>query len=480
MVEVENILKIFSPPALIPFIASDAFIVVCEGPRREGKTVAGFDAMLYHKNRQPKSRNFIKRPYRGLIIRDTHENLKTQMCRTIQWIIGDRNLPLKFRDDYHKLEGTGIGIDLFGIDSLSDLSKLQGTAYDFIWIEEPAPVVERTGVEGISVECFLMCLTSVGTESDSIGRLQVTMNPADEEHWTYAYFHENVLRDKYKKNFAFFWIAPGANPYFKKEDRENLALSLQSRPDLLRRYVEGKPAFIIPGSGIVAKDYNEDYHRTKPDHSLLPTPGLECMRFWDGGFWPTCVIVQFQENGQLWVLDTIRSPFGQEGMEQHIQKNVNPVLIKKYGEIENWRDIGDPAICNRDQSDVGQAANKKIEELLVTGPTIFEKGIRTPHKEGAEAIRSILGRNVDGGPAILLSHHERLLHLALRGGWHNKTDSGGKVLGNPVKNIHSHTADSLAHGLGLVLPIILPGRVKRKRELSFSERHPQAAYLIGA
>ena len=477
-------ITLYFPEQILSFAHSNARIVVAEGPRREGKTVGGYYALLYHKKRQLPNRDFKIRPYRGLILRDTHENLKTQICRTIAWCNAKWNLPYTFKDDYHKLGGPNwnqpeMVIDLFGIDSLADLSKLQGMAYDIIWIEEPAPVIEKTGVEGISVECFLMCLTSQGTEPDSVGRVQVTMNPSDEEHWTYPYFHEDVLKDRYGEDFKFFWIPPGSNPHFLKKDREELEKSLQDRPDLLRRYVHGKPAFIIPGAGVVAKDYNEEIHRTKRDHNLNPTPKRECVRHWDGGHWPTCVITQFQANGQLWVLDTIRSPMGQEGMEQHIKKNVNPILAHRYKDITSWRDMGDPSLDTREQTDIEQSPHRKIQELLITGSTVFEKGPRDPGKEGAEALRSILGRFVDGQPAILLSHHERLLHLALRGGWHTRTDSGGKPFGKPIKNIHSHPADALAHGLGLTLPMVLYQQ-KEKRMPSWEQKHPGLGWMLGA
>ena len=146
------------------------------------------------------------------------------------------------------------------------------------------------------------------------------------------------------------------------------------------------------------------------------------------------------------------------GMGQLIDNHVIPILTSRYSKVTRWRDIGDPALKNREQSDSDHTAAKGIESKL---GTTFEPG-PVSWDERREALKTGLSRLADGGPYILLSHHEGKLHRALRGGWHYKKDATGRIMTNdPVKDMHSHPGDAFGYGLSVVL-----GRYQGKNDVS--------------
>ena len=137
-------------PTQSEFAHADEEIIMLIGPMGEGKTFCGIASLLVHAAR-------CGRNIRGALIRDTHQNIKISTIPDIQEALGNR---VTFHDDYKKMiihTTPRVEMDLFGIDDPASLSKLQGPQYAIIWLEEPAPIIEKAS----NLVCGEMVVTIV-------------------------------------------------------------------------------------------------------------------------------------------------------------------------------------------------------------------------------------------------------------------------------------------------------------------------------
>ena len=223
-------------PAQHDFINSTATVVALIGPQGEGKTYAGLWGLVAHAMR------FDNRPMRGAIIRDTFENIKNM---TIPSILDASLNEAVFHSGGRKMKILNAEIDLFGIDDLASLSKLQGAEYSFVWLEEPAPIAAKENA-GLREEVFDTALSRISRQRDSIPRLQITMNPADEEHWTYRKLIFDPINQR-NVTTEVFNIPYGSNWIITEDQREIVKMAYKDRPDLYDRYVKGRFSYVQVG-----------------------------------------------------------------------------------------------------------------------------------------------------------------------------------------------------------------------------------------
>jgi hypothetical protein len=414
------------------FIDSTATIVALIGPFGEGKTYAGFWALANH------ARKFINRPMYGAIIRDTFENLKNQTSKSINEASFGY---VRWSDGGKKMRFLNAEIDLYGIDDIASLSKLQGAEYSFIWLEEPAPIAAKENA-GLREEVFQTALTRVGRQKDAIPRLQITMNPADEDHWTYKRLIFDPINSK-GVTTEVFHIPYGSNWILKDDQRELVKQSYKDSPDLYERYVRGNFSFIQFGEA-VTPEYNENIHRSLD--VFTPDPTREVFRFWDGGLNPTCVFMQISPRGRMLFMDTVRGE--NMGVKQLIETKLIPLINDRYRDVKQWRDIGDPSMAQREQSDSSQTAADVINASLGAA---FEPGEKS-WQNRREAMKEMFNRMIDGKPMFQLSRHDSVLHRCFRGGWHYSKDPSGRIMRDkPVKDLHSHPGDAVSHGIARIL-----------------------------
>lgn len=340
--------------------------------------------------------------------------------------------------------GPEIKADLYGMDDYASLAKMQGGEYGLIWLEEPAPIV-HAGNAGIRHEVFLICARRIAAGGNMAKRLQISMNPADKGHWTYKEAVKNPF-----KSTEVFWIKPGDNPHISQQDREARAEVFRNRPDLSARYDAGKFSEVYAGVAITP-EYNEEIHLAKK--TLLPVPGGQFFRFWDGGLTPACVIAEITPSGNLLFLDCVAGK--NVGMRQLIEGKVLPLLnLPRYvcaKGSRQWRDIGDASLDNREQSDSEHRAAHIINTLLNTS---FEQGIQQwePRKE---ALKDCLSRLIDGqafvqiNPRITEGEPFNRVQQAFAGAYSYPVGPTGIVThdGPDKKQEASHVGDAISHGL---------------------------------
>lgn len=444
-------------PTQSRFVRSDANICQLVGPMGEGKTHAGVAKIIRHAQRCRALTGLAKLD--GALIRDTHENIKTSTVKSIYEVLGDR---VVFKNDFKKMYirvNPPIEMDLFGIDDPASVSKLQGPPYGLVWCEEPAPVHAKANA-GLPLEVFLMALARCGRQAGSIPLTFLTHNPADDRHWTTDLIDDPeeymVADDGTIITKATFRIPKGENIHLSPVQRAMNQAAFKNDPGKWDRYVEGKTANVLEGKRVTPA-YNETLHLSQ---KILPIyPQLDAFRGWDGFQHPCCGIAQYNPTGQFVIHDVLYDEG--VGVEELIEEKLLPLLAtpKYKGKIQGWRDIGDPSMATADQSSNKRTASKVIQKMLLTR---FEKGYaRWPNRidPTTAALKKLIG---DGRPLIVISASAKLLHRALRGGWHWKVDNSGHVLGTtPVKNEYSHPGDMFTY----LISSVMPGLAKQETRL---------------
>ena len=442
-------------PTQSMFVHSNADVVILHGPMGEGKTHAGAAALIRHAQR-------CGRDIRAAIIRDTHQNIKTSTVISLKEILGDW---VSFHDDNKimRIKCTPkVECSLFGIDDPASLSKLQGPEYACIWLEEPAPIIERANA-GLSRDTYQLCVARAARQTGTEMRVQITQNPADEDHWTESLANEpsviakdpdtgvEIIKEVYR-------IAYGDNKFLNEKARAANIAAFKDDAGKYARYVEGKAAPVSQGVAVTA-GYNKAIHYS--DTELPVLKNAIGVRFYDAWHHPVCIIGQMVIPAQLWIHEALTMPGS--GMRELIENSVIPTLAgpKCKDKIQTWRDIGDPSMYQPDQSTVTRNTAKVVEDLLKTR---FEAGPTRWHHR-IDPTRTALSQMApDGsGPKIKLSSTAYNLHRALNGGWHFKKDNNGRTIGPiPVKDSYADLGDAFSYGVSMIFPYVRPKSEQNK------------------
>lgn len=443
-----------------------AHIVIFIGAMGEGKTYAGVIAMIAHAHRCGK-------PIRCAIIRDTHQNIKTSTVPSIREILGTRAV---FSQDSKKLTYSNgrrriFEADLFGIDDPAAIQKLQGPEYSLIWLEEPAPILDRANA-GLSRDVLDMAIARSARQKGTAMRVQITQNPADEDHWTAelakspdVYYRDEESGVEIRKRV--YRAKYGENKYLNAHTRAANKAAFQNDPGKFARYVKGVEAPVNIGKRVL-ENYNPDIHFLDDDAPVIPeAPGF---RWYDAWHHPVCIVGQFLPPGRV----VIHAALQGDGiaMKELILEQVRPFLSRgKWSLVQNWRDIGDPTMATPDQSTVSNSTAKTVEQELKTR---FERGpVRWEHRY--DPTRTALSRMAsDGKPLVTVTRGAYNLHRALNGGWHWKTDNSGRPIGaGPVKDRAGDLGDAFCYGVAVTFP-------SREREARKPVNHDAAKRMAAS
>jgi len=433
------------------FMQSDAFLTLLMGPRGEGKTTGGLFKPIY----RAKQTNPQFLPIRMAVIRDTWANLQRTVMETIreqeqegleiQWAEGKTEA----------IVGGGLVHFYFmGMDNPKDINKLQGFGIGALWIEEPAPAADISG--GVAAEVLGVGATSLRQKGVEPW-IQITMNPPDEDHWTMEIMEKlkelaQELRVGELKAES-FRIPKGENPHisWEKRERDKALLYAIGRGDLVSRLVEGKVGQIILGEQLMP-EYNDDWHTAKKPLPIIR--GVEIVRTWDGGLNPTCIWSQPTKLGHWHILGAVRGE--NIGLEQLITTQVLPWESQYLGDREEWqfRDIVDPAMATREQSNSQRSAVKTMIDLLNASP---EAGA-IEWRERRDSLKAVLSRNIRGKPLFVVDPDCKIVRKALRGGAHYPKDALGRVTPTleaykRASGLHSHPVDAIMLGAAKLYPL---------------------------
>ena len=419
------------------FVMSNVLTALLCGPRREGKSVGGMARAI--RIAQESDEKYW--PMRWLVVRDTWKNLSRTTMKTIQEWIPDavaswkeNNTVCIFPKDKPFIEFT-----FLGLEHTRDWNKLQSFECAGLWLEEPAPAADESS--GLAAEVYGMgvsCLSQKGYPGSS----QITMNPPDDQHWTYQTFWENPPEDTRVWN-----IVPGENKAVTDAFRQKMRKTFMSigRPDLMQRLTEGKVVNVNMGEP-VTPGFSDRLHLS--DVPLEPIPNLPLYLLWDFGLNPTCIITQVTPLRRWNFLHTF---VGENmGVEQLIQRDVLQTLNKRFQHYKIDH-IGDPAGKTPEQSSSRRNAVRTVQTMIHgdwrDGPV--------PWDERRNACHRILNSNSGGYATVQidLAQNTKLVR-ALRGGWKYYKDARSVVhKDSPVKDVHSHPGDSFASGAAVLFPL---------------------------
>jgi Phage terminase large subunit len=461
-------------PSQYRYIVSEATIVAIVGPMGEGKSFASIMGLLYHAHR-------CQAPLRCAIIRDTHENLKGSVVVAFQEFFQMAGMTdqVKWTDQFHHLDirtDPPISIDLFGIDDLAALTRLQGPEYGLIWLEEPCPYTDSNRANaGLSEDVFNAALVRCARQKGTKARLQLSFNPPDEDHWVWARVlsaPDGMVSPKTplitKETIQ---IPYGENRFLKDESRQATMAAYAGDPVAYARFVKGESATRYAGKAVTGRLFNVALHVAPMP--LEPQEGLMGFLGWDSWGNPACVLGQQWPDGRLWILDECVDG---EDVRDLLHNSVNPLVHaprwrdKCYG----WRQIGDRTMKQPDQSSHSDCAADVVEQEFdpdVGAVVPFEMGPQLWHHIRL-GITHALQWNVRGQPAVLIDpvRCKRLI-AGLKGRWAYRINKSGVQVGTtPEKNPASHVCDAWANAVCILMPwsAQIQGQFARKR--SFTER----------
>lgn len=470
-------------PTQTEYCLSESVVNVLVSNTGEGKTYASIVAMFVHAQRCGK-------PIRCAIVRDTHENIKNSTAQSIKEDFGDL---CRFSNDSKKcvfFTNPRVTVDLFGISEEGALGKLQGNEYALIWLEEPAPMSSKSNAglsEGVFNAALVRavrqklppyCKSCLHVPKDGSkwlsepkkdkekrrcaecgellywphGRLQISMNPADEEHWTFKRLIEvdQVDPDNPLITKRVWFVKYGENVHVSEVSRQAVKAAYKDDPASYLRYVMGQFSPVYTGKA-VTPEYNPEIHLSEAP--LEPSHGLLSFCVCDGWHNPSAILGQVTRAGRLVVLDVLRLDGGD--IRSLLESQVGPLLESPRwkGKARAWRVGGDTTMVQPDQSNLQESAAKVVAEFFKPyGARVFEQGPSTWAliKMG---LKNGLNRMIQGMPAVYINCECRLLHKGLSGGWHYKTDNAGNIIGVlPEKNEVSHVCDALANAINIFLP----------------------------
>ena len=419
------------------FIESRAVADLFSSRMGEGKSAGLCWSIFYHTSHNPGAR--------WAMIRDTWENLQaTTLKEFTKWfppgIYGTWNASSKTYT--WGVESMGRGeVQFLGMDDPKDASKLQSRELAGFAIDEPSPAAESGGVDELVFDLAMSRLRQPGMKWYAA---KLAQNNPDENHWTYRRFIADPV-----EGFRHWQTAAPENEHnLPPQYYEKLRQIWAHRPDIVRRFVDGKYGFQQQGKA-VTPEWNDDIHLAT---GLVPVRGVPLHLLWDFGLNPTCLITQVTPLGHWLILE---AHVGDGiGVIELIESVIKPTLVQNYRRF-TWSHIGDPAGLNKEQSSSKQTAVRAILKEL--GGT-WRSGVKSLDR--IEPLRAVL-RQTRGGAGLIQVDRAKAKPVwqALRGGWHYHVARSGLIQREPLKNEHSHPGDAMSYGASILFPL---GKLKTR------------------
>jgi hypothetical protein len=479
--------KYTAPLTCARFMKSEAFGRIITGPVGSGKTTACIIELLRRASSQAPGSDGI-RYTRFAIVRQTLKQLKDTVLKDCQtWLAGlgefrvsENTFHLKFGD----VKSEWIFIPLEDADDQARLLSMQLTG---AWLSECiemnfdvlAPISGRigrypSGSRGVSTWNGIIADTNMPTE----------MTP-------WHNFLENLPPDWQKFNQPGGLEPDAENLNFLLQTAETIALPIDhpkrvaqgrkyyerfvemygENSDWVKRYVHAKYGDDPSGAAVFKKTFRSEFHLV--DDTLI-IPGYPLIVAQDFGRNPWSLICQPDHMGRLIVHEEVAGT--NVGLELHVNEHLRPVLLRDRYTGCKVAVVGDPAGVAK-----GSIAEESCFDALkrlglpaIPAPTNdIEPRLR--------AVEALLGRQVNGGPALLINKTRcPMLSRAMAGGYRfTKTKQGG-LRAVPEKNDKegfSHVADCLQYAC-LVVHGGMTGYIVRK--LDPRPRHPSRGKITAA
>jgi len=398
----------------------------CFGTRGDGKTIGAFGAMIAHAQQHHELGYPLPTKWLGAAdtfqshVAKTHESLTSPLFRGT-WQLRKQGHLAAFRVNDVDL----VHLQLFGVEDQAGMDRLRAEAHG-LWFEEPAPASVLVQSSGLSETAWGLGITSCRMPSYHHPKI-MTLNYPDEDHWTWQRFVvQKAPGTRYVR------VPPGE--LASAEQRAKWTEALKSRPDLMRRLLEGKPGALLLGKQ-VAIGFNEDTH-VRP---CQPMKGLPVWIGQDGGESHTWCSVVLQRIGpHINVLASILSE--PSGARQHMKHGLIPWL----GEHTPWV-LDQPSLCYVeydeacDTEDPGDLDSNPLRTMGALLPGRYRPG-PVSWAGRLNPMYSLLNDgDGQGSPRLRVDPSNTGLIKALRGGWYLAVGHDGKIRKDtPHKPNHPH------------------------------------------
>ena len=478
--------EIVPSPSQERIIKSTATIVVAVSTMGQGKSWAMIMSVLYHAVRCGVR-------LRAAIIRDTHTNLLRTVVPAFETFFQESQTTHKWSHDFKKLQvsvGPGIEVDLLGIDDLASIADIQGGEWGLIWLEELCPYTDaRAANAGLSEDLYNAALVRCTRQQGTKGRLQISSNHPDEEHWFYRRCLEapDGMVDPRTPLITkeTIEIPPGENIHLKEESTQAVIAAFANDPVGYARFAKGETAMRYPGKPVTGRVFNPAIHVSPIP--LEPVEGIPAWIAWDSWSNPAAVLGQQWPDGRLWVLDECVDGVDVRDL---VRNSVNPLVMsprwkeKPYG----WRQIGDRSMRQPNQVSADNGINECAADV-VEHEFDAAMGQKIPFELGPQTwpqihlgILHVLQNMTRGQPTILIDPQRcRRLIGGLKGRWHFAVNRSGALSQmTPQKDDASHPCDALANAVCVLSPwtaLMQQRYLKRKMQPTPRRRSLAASYV---
>lgn len=480
-------LKYTAPPTCASFMKSDTFGRIITGPVGSGKTTACIIELLRRASAQEPGSDGIRHT-RFAIVRQTLKQLKDTVLKDCQnWLAGlgefrvsENTFHLKFGD----VKSEWIFIPLEDADDQARLLSMQLTG---AWLSECiemnfdvlAPISGRigrypSGTAGVPTWNGIIADTNMPTE----------MTP-------WHNFLENMPKDWQKFNQPGGLTDKAENLNFLLQTADTIKLPVdhpvrvaQGRKyyerfvemygedsDWVKRYVHAQYGDDPSGAAVFKKTFRSDFHLVE---DTLIIPGYPILVGQDFGRNPWSLICQPDHMGRLIVHEEVAGT--NVGLEKHVNEHLRPVLLGDRYIGCKVATVGDPAGVAK-----GSVAEEScFDALKRLGLPAFPAPTNDIEPR-LRAVEALLGRQVNGGPALLINKTRcPMLARAMGGGYRFTKTKQGALRAIPDKNDpegFSHVADCLQY-VCLVVHGGMTGYIVRK--LDPRPRRPSRGKITSA
>ena len=439
------------------FCHSQSFVSGLIGPLGSGKTFEAVYKILDCINNQPPDRNN-KRRSRWLVMRNTLVDLKSTTIKDWRSVVGNELGPFNYSAPIthhlkwlHQDMTTIVEAEVLfvGFDDLGDIKKLRGFQLTGLWVDEAKEMAKEI------IDMAIGRLKRYPAKGEIDGGYPsyalLTSNAPAGDEW----LAETVRADPEGWDIK---VQPGGvikinGKWVPNPEAENLAnLDSTYYAGQLANKKEGwiranlANEFVHAGSGRpVHEDFNERVHVA--DYPLEPTGGVELHIGADWGRTPAGIFIQYQPNGQIWVLREVTTVNTSAGPFANAMRQ----FINQHFEGYDFGDgYGDPAGAS-----AGQDSEDSCFEIVNAEPynlDLFPAPCPTNDFDlRTAALDSRLTTLVGGEPAILIDKRCVKLVAGLAGAYNFKRVAvagyEARYHDKPDKTPESHVCEALHYVL---------------------------------
>ena len=466
-------LNFTATPTCASFSKSEAYGRLIAGPVGSGKTTACVMEML-RRSFEPRPAADGYRYTRHAIVRQTLKQLKDTVLKDCQnwlqglaeWKVSEGVLHVRFGD----VRSEWVFLPLENAEDQARLLSMQLTG---AWLSE----------------CIEMDLDVLGPLSGRLGRypsgaqgtptwfgwIADTNFPTEMTPW-HTYMENPPLGVSIFKQPS--GLSPEAeNLNWLVQNEQTIALPLdhpnriaQGRKyynrfieqygedsDWVRRYVKAEYGDDPSGAAVFKNTFKSDFHIV-PDTEVIP--GYPILVGQDFGRNPWSLIGQMDHMGRLLIHEEVRGD--NVGLEKHVNENLRPRLFSNRYLGSRVAVVGDPsgiAKGNISEESCFDALSRLGFPAFPAPTNDIEPRLR--------AVEALLGRQVAGGPALMISR-ARCPHLcrAMAGGYRFTKLKTGALRTVPDKSDRegfSHVADDLQYLALVVHGGVVPEITRRLR-----------------